>query len=225
MGIKQRKFRRIEIIAGIFMLFSIITFFISYLLSFDFSMSEGNISDDIDFMLDNIVRLQFSAILWLTAGITNLLFLPIYLLFFHRFHKITHIINSLFILIVAFSFYAIGMLQLDIVKFASSNPMLQDKQNEYFIEIIIRIIRQIKFFYQTGVSSYGAFATILCISRYGNLKLPAFASSITVFAGPVVITLIWLNQGTIIMTTALAFMWIAMVSIGLRLVNWGLKNE
>lgn len=224
MAIKRRNFRKIEIIAGFFMILSMVTFFISFLLGFDFSMPEGNFTDDIDFMLDNAGRVQLSGILWLISGLVNLVYGPFYLVYFHRFSKWVHLLNSFLLVTVAFSFYGIGLLHLDIVRFAEANPDYDYNADALNVDMIQRIIMQIKFFYQTGISAYAAFATVISRAKYAHMKLPALGSTVILFAGPIVLVLIWLNQGTVIMTTALALMWVGMLNIGLRLVNWGMKK-
>lgn len=225
MSIKRRNFRKIEIVAGLYIILSTISFFIAFLLSFDFSMPEGNISDDIDFMLDNAGRLKLSGILWLVSGIINLSFTPFYLLFFYRFGRLLHLLNCLLLIAVAYSFYSIGLLHLDVVRFALANPDFQFNEESQILNILLRVIGEIKFFFQSGISAYAAFATIISSAKYRNLKLPLLGNIINVFAGPVVVVLIWLNQANLIMTTALAAMWIGMINIGVSLVNRGLKQQ
>ncbi|HKK63704.1 MAG TPA: hypothetical protein VJ951_14160 [Bacteroidales bacterium] len=225
MSIKHRNFRKIEIITGIFITLSTIAFFLSFLLSFDFSMPEGTISDDIDFLLDNPGRLKLSGTLWLITGIINMFFIPVYLLFFHRFNIVMHLINSLLLTIVAFSFYSIGLLHFDIVRFALAGPDFSIDQDTYSMEILLRAIREIKFFLQSGIASYATFATIISSSKYKNLKFPLLTNVVNLFAGPVIVVLTLLDQANLIMTTALAAMWIGMTNIGMHLVNWGLKKD
>ncbi|MCF8225700.1 MAG: hypothetical protein K9J30_07465 [Bacteroidales bacterium] len=225
MSIKRSRFRKIEIITGFFLTLSIISFLLAFLLSFNFSTPHGNIGDDIDFMLDSLGRLKISAILWLITGSVNLIYLPVYLVFFQRFQKGIHIFNGAMILYVAFAFFIIGINELEIIKIAQDKNDLLAAPDDEIINTILTIVKQIKFLLMSGITAFGAYATVLCVSGYGELKLPFFGQSVTFLAGPVVIAFTWINMGHILMTTALAILWTGLLIIGVRLINWGLKKE
>jgi hypothetical protein len=133
-----------------------------------------------------------------------------------------HILSGLFILGMAYSFFNIGINELHISKASFlylNDPELYSNIPTMFI---LPKIRHIMLVQKIGITAFGAFATVLIISRYNNVSFPLFGSVLAFLAGPVVITFIWLNANHIILTSSLAVAWTGLLIIGVRMINKGL---
>jgi len=222
---ERRNLRIIEIATGLMLILSVLTMLVSVLLGFDYTLPNATFSEDIDFLKDSISRQQVSAIAWLVAAGVNLVFLPVYLLMFHRFQIGMHILNSFFILAMAFFFFMLGIKELYIAditaKLIGSDPEVGDALTT---EILLSI-RQVQLSLKLGLTAFGAFATIFTISRFSEVKFPVFGSTLTFLAAPVVITFTWLNPDHLLMTSSLAVAWTGLLIIGARFVTLGLKEK
>lgn len=222
---ERRNLRIIEIPTGLMLILSVLTMLVSVLLGVDYTLPNATFSEDIDVLRDSINRQQVSAIAWLVAAGVNLFFLPVYLLMFHRFQVGLHVLNSLFILAMAFFFFRLGLTGLHISDITSqligTDPELGDAIT---VEILLSI-RQVNLFLKLGLTSFGAFATIFTIARFSEVKFPVFGSTLTFLAAPVAITFTWLNPDHLLMTSSLAVAWTGLLIIGARFVTLGLKEK
>lgn len=222
---ERRNLRIIEITTGLMLILSVLTMLVSVLLEVDYTLPNATFSEDIDVLRDSVNRQEASAIAWITAAGINLLFLPVYLLMFHRFQTGVHILNSLFILTMAFFFFRLGLTGLHIADITSKLIGTDPELGDAITVEILRSIKQVRLFLKLGLTAFGAFATIFTIAKFSEVKFPVFGSTLTFLAAPVVITFTWLNPDHLLMTSSLAVAWTGLLIIGARFVTLGLKEK
>lgn len=222
---ERRNLRIIEITTGMILILSVLTLLISVLLEVDYTLPNASFSEDIDVLKDSVNRQEVSAIAWLVAAGVNLLFLPVYLLMFHRFQVGVHVLNSLFILAMAFFFFRLGLTGLHIADITSHLIGTDPDLGDAITEEILRSIRKVNLFLKLGLTAFGAFATIFTIARFSEVKFPVFGSTLTFLAAPVVITFTWMNPDHLLMTSSMAVAWTGLLIIGARFVTLGLKEK
>lgn len=223
MSDKRKNTRNIEIIGGLFMIASVLSMLIAFLINFDYTVPNATFEEDVDFMAESLNRQRISAALWMTAGGINLLFLPIYLILFSRFQKGMHVFNGFLLLGMAFCFFRLGLNVLDIAKITAASVEMNSLQDDASSIGILKGIRNVMELRRIGITFFGAFSTVFTISRFSEVKFPVFGSTLAFLAGPVVITFIWLNPDHILLNTSLAVAWAGLLMIGVRLVNKGLE--
>lgn len=207
------------------LILSILTMLVAVLLSVDYTLPNATFSEDIDFLRDSVNRQQVSAVTWLVAAGISLLFQPVYLMMFHRFQVGVHVLNSLFILVMAFFFFRLGTSGLRIAGITSQLIGTDPDLGDAITTDILMSIRQVNLFLKLGLTSFGAFAIIFTIARFSEVKFPVFGSTLTFLAAPVVVTFTWLNPDHILMTSSLAVAWTGLLIIGTKFVNLGLKEK
>ena len=214
--------RKTEIAFGLLLILAVVASLVAYILHFDYSLPNASMEEDLSFLKDDLPGQKISAISSIVSGIANLILLPSYLLLFWRFQKGMHILNGFFILIISFAFYLTGLTELKIVKETLATG---EDQISYLLSgnFILPAIRQIYFLQQIGLTAIGAFATVLTISRFREVRFPVFGSTLAFIAGPVIIAFTWINPEHILLTTSLAVAWTGLLIIGARLVNRGLE--
>lgn len=225
MSVKRKINRNIEIVTGLLLIMSVISILVAFLLKFDYTVPNATFEEDLDFFLDNISRQKVSAISWIVAGSFSLLFLPAYLIMFHRFQKGMHLLSGFLILVMAFTFFRAGIEELELAGFTQrslDNGTLHDETTK--IEIMINI-SEILLLLKIGITALGSFTTVFTISRFSEVKFPVFGSIIAFLSGPVIITFTWLNPDHIIMTLALAAAWLGLIIIGTKFVTKGLAAK
>jgi hypothetical protein len=225
MSEKRTTTRSIEIITGLFLILSVLTMMVAFLLNFDYTVPNATFEEDIDFLMDNLSRQKASAISWIAAGAVSLFFLPVYLIMFHRFQKGMHILSAFFILCMSFAFFNIGIRELHIARTIYQSLETDIFLNTIITEYVLRNIKTILILFKSGITAFGAYATVLTISRFRNVKFPVFGSTLVFLSGPVIVTFTWLNPGHIIMTLALAAAWTGLLIIGSKLVVKGLEKR
>jgi hypothetical protein len=230
MSVKRKIDRNIEIITGLFLILSVLSLLVAYLLKFDYTIPNATFEEDIDFLLDNISRHRVSAISWIVAGVVNLLFLPIYLIMFHRFQKGMHLFNGFLLLTMAFAFFGAGIGELQVAGLTMGTADMEVHDGDPMSIAILINIRQVLFLLKTGITAFGAFVTVLTVSRFKAVKFPVVGSIMAFLAGPVIITFTWMNPDHLIRTLALAAAWAGLLIVGARFVTIGLaakheKNE
>lgn len=225
MSIERRKIRFIEIVTGLMLILSVLSLMVAFLLNFDYTVPNATFAEDIDFLMDNIARQQVSAIAWIVVAAVNLLFLPAYLIMFHRFQKGMHLFSGFFILVMAFAFFNTGLREMHIAGLTAASIDQSIIENEEATRNILLNIKHIIILFKIGITAFGAFATVFTISRFRAVKFPVFGSAMAFLAGPVVIAFTWLNPGHIIMTLALAVAWTGLIIVGAKLVVQGLKER
>ncbi len=225
MSVKRENIRFIEVTTGFFLIMSVLSILVAFLISFDYTLPKSSFEDDMDFLTDSITSQKISAIAWIVAGSVNLFLLPFYLILFQRFQKGMHIFNGLIILAMAYSFFRLGITELSIASLsilpAVNTLSMESIENTEFL----LSIRQSIILLKCGISLFGGFATVFTISRFSEVKFPVFGSILAFLAGPVIITFTWLNPDHILMTSALALCIIGLLMIGGRLVNKGLHAK
>jgi len=222
---ERRNMRIIEITTGLLLILSVLMMLVAVLLGVDYTLPNATFSEDIDFLRDSVSRQQVSAITWFVAAGVILVFQPVYLMMFHRFQVGVHILNSLFILAMAFSFFRVGLSGLRIADITSQLIETDPELGDAITTEILMSIRQVKLFLKLGLTSFGAFATIFTVARFSEVKFPVFGSTLTFLAAPVLITFTWLNPDHILMTSSLAVAWTGLLIIGARFVTLGLKEK
>jgi hypothetical protein len=224
-SVKRKIDRNIEILTGLLLILSVLSLLVAYLLKFDYTVPNATFEEDIDFLLDNISRHRVSAISWIVTGTVNLLFLPVYLIMFHRFQKGMHILSGFLLLAMAFAFFraGIGELQLAGLTLGTAGTEL-DPEDFTSLAILINI-RQILLLLKIGITAFGAFATVLTISRFREVKFPVVGSVMAFMAGPVIITFTWMNSDHLVMTFALAAAWAGLLLVGAKFVTIGLAAK
>ena len=204
---------------------SVISILVAFLLKFDYTVPNATFEEDIDFLLDNISRQKVSAIAWIVAGSFGLLFLPVYLIMFHRFQKGMHLLSGFLILLMAFAFFRAGIAELQLAELTQrwlDNGVVLDGMAKTAILINIR---QILLLLKIGITALGSFTTVFTISRFSEVKFPVIGSIIAFLSGPVIITFTWLNPDHIIMTLALAAAWSGLIIVGTKFVTKGLADK
>lgn len=222
---ERRNLRIIEIATGLMLILSVLTMLVSVLLEVDYTLPNATFSEDIDVLRDSVNLQRVSATAWLAAAVVNLMFLPVYLLMFHRFQLGVHVLNSLFILSMAFFFFRIGLRGLHIADITSQLIGTDPELGDAITMEILRSIRQVNLFQKLGLTAFGAFATIFTIAKFSEVKFPVFGSTLTFLAAPVVITFTWLNPDHLLMTSSLAVAWTGLLIIGAKFVTLGLKDK
>jgi hypothetical protein len=222
MSDKRRNTRKIEIIGGLFMIISVLSMLIAFLMNFDYTVPNATFEEDVDFMAESLNRQRISAALWIISGAINLLFLPVYLLLFSRFQKGMHIFNGFLLLGMAFCFFRLGLNALDIANLTANSAVVNEIPDDPSSIGILKGIRDVLDLRRIGITFFGAFSTVFTISRFSEVKFPVFGSTLAFLAGPVVITFIWLNPDHILLNASLAVAWAGLLMIGVRLVNKGL---
>ncbi len=225
MSEKRKTSRSIEIITGLFLILSVITMMVAFLLNFDYSVPNATFEEDVDFLMDNLSRQNTSAVLWIIAGAVSLFFIPIYLIMFHRFQKGMHLLSSFFILCMSFAFFNIGLRELHIARILHQSLETDILLNQMITLNVLHNIKYILILFKSGITAFGAFATVFTISRFRDVKFPVFGSTLVFLSGPVIVTFIWLNPGHIVMTLALAAAWTGLLIIGSKLVVRGLHKK
>jgi len=223
MPVKRRNIRSIEIISGIFLILTVLSMLIAYLLNFDYTVPNATFEEDIDFLQDNIRRQHVSAISWMITGSLTTLFIPVYLLMFHRFQKGMHILSSFSLLVMAYAFFRIGISELYIANATAVSLGAEMDLTGRTTTGILLSIKNILFYQKIGLTAFGAFTTLFTISRFSDAKFPVFGSTLAFLAAPVLITFTWLNPNHLLMTSSLAAAWAGLLIIGTRLINRGLK--
>jgi hypothetical protein len=222
---ERRNTRIIEISTGLLLILSVLTMLVAVLLGVDYTLPNATFSEDIDFLKDSVSRQQVSAISWLVAAGISLVFQPVYLMMFHRFQLGVHVVNSLFILVMAFFFFRLGISGLHIAGITSQLIGPDVEMSDAFTTEILMSIRQVNLFLKLGLTAFGAFATTFTVARFSEVKFPVFGSTLTFLAAPVVVTFSWLNPDHILMTSSLAVAWTGLLIIGARFVTLGLKDK
>ncbi|MEX0980836.1 MAG: hypothetical protein WD577_09890 [Bacteroidales bacterium] len=222
MSVKRRNIRNIEIITGLFLIMSVISILVAFLLKFDYTVPNASFEEDIDFLLDNISRQRVSAISWIIAGSVNLFLLPVYLIMFHRYQKGMHLFSGFLILVMAFTFFRRGIGELQLAELTSLLLEAGTSPDDLLKTAILINLRQILLLLKIGMTAFGAFTTVFTISRFSDVKFPVFGSMIAFLAGPVIITYTWLNPEHILMTLALAAAWMGLLIVGGKFVTTGL---
>lgn len=225
MSVKRKINRNIEIVTGLLLIMSVISILVAFLLKFDYTVPNATFEEDIDFLLDNISRQKVSAISWIVAGSFGLLFLPVYLIMFHRFQKGMHLLSGFLILLMAFAFFRAGIAELQLAELTQrwlDNGVVLDGMAKTAILINIR---QILLLLKIGITALGSFTTVFTISRFSEVKFPVIGSIIAFLSGPVIITFTWLNPDHIIMTLALAAAWSGLIIVGTKFVTKGLADK
>jgi hypothetical protein len=222
---ERRNTRIIEITTGLLLILTVLTMLVAVLLGVDYTVPNATFSEDIDFLKDSVSRQQVSAITWLVAAGVALLFQPVYLMMFHRFQVSVHILNSLFILAMAFTFFRLGISGLRIADITSQLIDTDPGLGDAITTRILLSIRQVNLFLKLGLTAFGAFATIFTVARFSEVRFPVFGSTLTFLAAPVVITFTWLNPDHILMTSSLAVAWTGLLIIGAKFVTLGLKDK
>ena len=225
MSAKRKNIRNIEIITGLFLIMSVISILVAFLLKFDYTVPNATFEEDLDFLLDNITRQKISAISWIIAGSVNLIFLPVYLIMFTRFQKGMHLLSGFFILVMAFTFFWRGIDELQLAELTSQSLGTGNSPDDLIRTTVLINLRQILLLLKIGVTAFGAFTTVFTISRFRDVKFPVFGSTIAFLAGPVIITFTWLNPEHIIMTLALATAWMGLLIVGAKFVTTGLAAK
>ncbi len=225
MSVKRKNIRNIEIATGLFLIMSVISILVAFLLKFDYTVPNATFEEDIDFLLDNISRQKISAISWIIAGSINLIFLPVYLIMFHRFQKGMHLLSGFLILTMAFTFFWRGIGELKLAELTSLSLGGEKIPDDLIKTAILINLRQIFLLLKIGLTAFGAFTTVFTISRFSDVKFPVFGSIIAFLAGPVIITFTWLNPEHIIMTMALAAAWMGLLIVGAKFVTTGLAAK
>jgi len=225
MPVKRKKIRNIEIITGLFLIMAVITILLAFLLKFDYTVPNATLEEDLDFLIDNIARQKFSAISWIIAGSASLFFLPVYLIMFHRFQKTMHLLSGFLILVMAFTFFWRGIVELQLAELTSLSLGEGSSPDDMVKTAVLINLRQILLLLKIGITAFGAFTTVFTISRFRDVKFPVFGSAIAFLAGPVIITFTWLNPEHIIMTLALAAAWMGLIIVGAKFVTTGLAAK
>ena len=225
MSVKRKIDRNIEIITGLFLILSVLSLLVAYLLKFDYSVPNATFEEDIDFLLDNISRHKVSAISWIVTGTVNLLFLPVYLIMFHRFQKGMHLLSGFLLLSMAFAFFRAGIGELQLAGLTLGTAGAELHSGDPLSFAILINIRQVLLLLKIGITAFGAFATVLTISRFREVKFPVVGSVMAFLAGPVIITFTWLNPDHLIMTLALAVAWAGLLLVGAKFVTIGLAAK
>lgn len=223
MAIKRINTRFIEVNGGFLLIFSVLSVLIAFLLNFDYTLPNATFEEDVDFLVGNIDRQKISAISWLISGMINLIFMPVYLILFNRFQRIIHLINSFFILGMAWSFVSIGLHELNIAKILQTFMQGGGLNGEVTEQLILPVMRKIILLHQSGLTAFGAFAFLFAVSRFSDVKFPLFKRILPLLAGPLIIIFIWLDSDHILLTVSLAAAWTGLLLIGVRIVNRGLK--
>ena len=225
MAVKRKNIRNIEILTGLFLIMSVISILVPFLLKFDYTVPNATFEEDIDFLLDNISRQKVSAISWIIAGSVNLFFLPIYLIMFHRFQKGMHLLSGFFLLVMAYAFFWRGIDELQLAELTSLSLGTGTNPDDLLKTAVLIHLKQILLLLKIGITAFGAFTTVFTISRFSDVKFPVFGSIIAFLAGPVIITFTWLNPEHIIMTLALAAAWMGLLIVGAKFVTKGLAPK
>lgn len=225
MSVKRKNIRNIEIITGLFLIMSVISILVAFLLKFDYTVPNASFEEDIDFLLDNISRQKVSAISWIIAGSVNLFFLPLYLIMFHRFQKGMHLLSGFLILVMAFAFFRRGISELQLAELTSLSMGAGTSPDDLIKTTVLINLRQILLLLKIGMTAFGAFTTVFTISRFSEVKFPVFGSIIAFLSGPVIVTFTWLYPEHIIMTLALAAAWMGLLIVGAKFVTTGLAAK
>ncbi len=223
MPVKRRNIRTIEILSGFFLILTVLSMLTAYLLKFDYSVPNATFEEDIDFILDNILRQRISAITWLIAGSVATFFIPLYLLMFHRFQKGMHILSSFFILAMAYAFFQMSLNEFYVARATTEGLNEKMKIGDATTTGILIAIRNVLLWQKIGLTAFGAFTTVFTISRFNEVKFPVFGSMLAFLAAPVLITFTWMSPDHLLMTSSLAATWMGLLIIGTRLVNRGMK--
>jgi len=223
MSDKRDYTRFIEVSTGLLLILSVLSVLLAFLMNFDYTSPNASFEEDLDFLNDNLMIQQISAILWIIAGSVIFVLLPFYLILFLKFQKGMHIFNSLVIMATALSFFKLGITGIGIYNMSEAVATENVQEAPLIAETYLINIRQSLLLLKIGLSLFGAFATIFTISRFSEVKFPVIGSALTFLAAPVVITFTWLNQDHILMTSALAILLTGLLIIGSRLVNKGLE--
>jgi hypothetical protein len=225
MSVKRKINRNIEIITGLLLIMTVISILVAFLLKFDYTVPIAPFEEDLDFLMDNISRQKVSAISWIVAGSFGLLFLPVYLIMFHRFQKGMHLLSSFLILVMAFAFFRAGIEELQLAELTKQSLDNGGMQDDLTKTAILISIRHILLLLKIGITALGSFTTVFTISRFSEVKFPVFGSIIAFLSGPVIITFIWMNPDHLIMTLALAATWSGLIIVGAKFVTKGLTNK
>ena len=222
---KRKNWRIIEIITGLILILAVLTMLVAVLLSFDYTIPNATFTEDIDFMKDSILRQRVSSISWLVAGGASLLFLPAYLLMFHRFQIGMHILNSVFILMMSIAFFWLGTAGLHIATVTARILDTDLLPGDAVTMEILENIRLVHLLHKAGLTAFGIFATIFTVARFSEVKFPVFGSTLTFLAAPILITFTLLNPDHLLRTSALAMAWTGLLIIGARFVTLGLREK
>lgn len=225
MSVKRKINRNIEIVTGLLLIMTVISILVAFLLKFDYTVPNATFEEDIDFLLDNISRQRMSAISWTVAGSLSLLFLPVYLIMFHRFQKGMHLLSGFLILVMAFAFFRAGIAELQLAELTQRSLANGEMQDDLTKTAILINIKHILLLLKIGVTALGSFTTVFTISRFSEVKFPVIGSIIAFISGPVIITFTWMNPDHIIMTLALAAAWSGLIIVGAKFVTKGLANK
>jgi hypothetical protein len=225
MSVKRKINRNIEIVTGLLLIMSVISVLVAFLLKFDYTVPNATFEEDIDFLLDNILRQRVSAISWIVAGSFSLLFLPAYLIMFHRFQKGMHLLSGFIILVMAFAFFRAGIAELHLAELTQRAVDKGGMQDDLTKTAILINIKHILLLMKIGITALGSFTTVFTISRFSEVKFPVIGSIIAFISGPVIITFTWMNPDHIIMTLALAAAWSGLIIVGAKFVTKGLANK
>lgn len=222
---ERKKIRIIEIITGLFLILSVLSLMVAFLLNYDFTVPNATFAEDLDFLADNINRQKVSAYCWITAGAAFLFFMPLYLVLFHRFQPGMHIVASFFLLVAAAAFFNSGLRALHIAETVAGVFDKEITDNAMLSLDILLDVKYINTLYRAGLTAFGAFATVFTISRFSNVRFPVFGSTLAFLAGPLVIAFTWLNPGHVVMTLALAAAWTGLIIIGADLTVMGMHPK
>lgn len=225
MSNKPKISRFIEIPTGLFFLLTIILILVSFLFNFDFYSPDTSLEEDIGYLFDSALRQKLSAITLLAAGVATLVFIPLYLMMFHRFQKRIHIFNSFLILVMAYSFFRAGLTGLEIFRLVESTESVSEVTDPASLVLyqLLERIRSTTLFTKIGITAFGLYSIVLSVSRFREVRFPVFGSMLLILSGPVIVTFVWLNPEHILLTSALAAATIGFLMIGVTLVNKGLE--
>lgn len=217
--------RYIEILSGFFLPLAVISLMVAYLLKFEYTHPDDTFQEDMEYLFDNLNSQKLSSIAWLVSGSLHLILMPVFLLFFSRFNKWISIITALVILIMAWSFFSIGVNEVKITHFLSQFNSDNIRTSEDEASNILPYLVMIKYYLKIGISATGLFSIILVISRFTKIRLALFGIIMILVSSPMMIFFVWVDENHLLFTLSLAISWSGLMVIGAMLMNYGIKGK
>ncbi len=224
---EMRKRRRIEIMAGIFLILTGIVLFISFITRVEYITYFTSFSDDFEYLNDNIFILHLNSLFWIISAFF-MIFSSASLLVSMKIHnEFNAYITSFFFFLSAALFCFIGMKGIGVLELLvfQETRFLDLVENEYIKANVISLTKEKDIFIRLVYAMVGT--GFLFIGFFGfSTKMISFILRFLCFLGGInliLVSVFFFNS--ILIETGLLFVLFIMFLLGVRLVLKGFTRK
>ena len=221
---KPRKYRRIEVWTGLFLILVAFSYVASLLLDFKFVSPDGTVQEDLSYLSEHVQNQLISSIAWGVTALMTLLAIPFYLAVFRKVFRILTYLNILFLLGAAAGFFLMAMAGYDL-----HNGMVRlmgegfDLNDEQVTLTLLDLFRHEQLVRLLGSSCVGLFTMGLGVTRFRVRSFPVTSSILMMVSGPAMIFFNWYDPDHLARTGAMTGIIVGIVVLSVRLINKGLN--